>query len=81
MKPVNLGASGAGAGPGYPLQFLRNFRFYPLRVDNFFCSWLLFSSKKGGGKNFPAAPEEETGNEVPKGTRVSENIRAASKFL
>jgi hypothetical protein len=34
-----MGASGASAGPGYPLQFLgppkaglRDFRFYPLRV-------------------------------------------------
>jgi hypothetical protein len=35
---MDLGASGARAGPGYPLQFLsppaaglRDFRFYPLR--------------------------------------------------
>jgi hypothetical protein len=34
---VNSGASGASprgfesAGPGYPLQYLRYFRFYPLR--------------------------------------------------
>jgi hypothetical protein len=28
--------------------------------------------KKGGGKNFPAAPEEETGNEAPLGNYVSE---------
>ncbi|MDR2095548.1 MAG: hypothetical protein LBP76_08520, partial [Treponema sp.] len=27
------GASGASAGPGYPLQYLRYFRFYPLRRE------------------------------------------------
>jgi hypothetical protein len=38
IKPVDVGASGTRAGPGYPLQFLsppeaglRDFRFYPLR--------------------------------------------------
>jgi hypothetical protein len=30
--------------------------------------------KKGGEKNFSAAPEEETGNEAPKGNRVSEKM-------
>jgi hypothetical protein len=49
---VDLGASGASAGPGYPLQFLspptaglRYFRFYPLRFP---CGSLI--GRCGAGK-------------------------------
>jgi hypothetical protein len=39
------------------------------------------AGKKGGGKNFPAAPEEETGNEVPMGNHVSYKTHKHTKNI